>query len=75
MDTSKIIEEAFMAMANAYAPYSDFKVGACIKTKDGKYFYGANIENASFGLTNCAERSACFSAYSGGYRKEDIEQA
>lgn len=73
MDILTIIEKAFEARENAYAPYSEFKVGACIQTKDGKYFYGANIENASYGLTNCAERSACFSAYSAGYGKEDIE--
>lgn len=70
---TKIIEKAFEAREMAYAPYSNFKVGACIKTKDGKYFGGANIENASYGLTNCAERSACFAAYSAGYRKDDIE--
>lgn len=73
MDFTKTIEKAFEVAENAYAPYSNFKVGACIKTKDGKYFVGANIENASYGLTNCAERSACFAAYSTGYRKEDIE--
>ena len=44
-----------------------------MKTKDGKLIPGVNIENASFGLTNCAERSAVFAAYSLGYRKEDIE--
>lgn len=73
MDISRIVEMAFVARKNAYVPYSGFKVGACIKTKDGKYFCGANIENASYGLTNCAERSACFAVYSAGYRKEDIE--
>lgn len=73
MDISRIIEMAFVARKNAYAPYSNFKVGACVMTKDGKFFGGANIENASYGLTNCAERSACFAAYSAGYRKEDIE--
>lgn len=73
MKYQSLIEEAFKAMENAYAPYSDFKVGACIKTKDGNYFHGANIENVSYGLTNCAERTACFSAYSNGYRKDDFE--
>lgn len=73
MDISRIVEMAFVARKNAYAPYSNFKVGACVMTKDGKFFGGANIENASYGLTNCAERSACFAAYSAGYRKEDIE--
>ena len=60
-------------MDNAYAPYSNFHVGACVKTKDGKYHKGANIENASYGLTNCAERSALFHVYSLGYRQDDIE--
>lgn len=68
-----IIEKAKGAMRNAYTPYSKFNVGACVKTKDGKYFIGANIENASYGLTNCAERTALFQVYTQGYRKEDIE--
>lgn len=57
---------------NAYAQYSKFKVGALLILKDGKYIGGSNIENASYGLTNCAERSALFAAYSEGYRKDDI---
>ena len=69
----KILDVAFDAMKHAYAPYSRYHVGACVKTKDGKLIPGVNIENASFGLTNCAERSAVFAAYSLGYRKEDIE--
>lgn len=69
----EVIERAFSAMEHAYAPYSNYHVGACIKTKDGNFIPGVNIENASFGLTNCAERSAVFAAYSLGYRKEDIE--
>ncbi|QNM15279.1 MULTISPECIES: cytidine deaminase [Fusobacterium] len=68
-----IIDMAFKAMGNAYAPYSNYHVGACVKTKDGKYHIGANIENASYGLTNCAERSALFNVFSQGYRKDDIE--
>lgn len=68
-----ILEMAYKAMDNAYAPYSNFHVGSCVKTKDGKYFIGANVENASYGLTNCAERNAIFQVYSNGYRKEDIE--
>lgn len=69
----KLLENAFTAMKNAYAPYSNYHVGACLITKDGKLFRGANIENASFGATNCGERSAIFACYSEGYRKEDIE--
>lgn len=68
-----ILDAAFQAMEHAYAPYSKYHVGACIKTKDGTLIPGVNIENASFGLTNCAERSAIFTAYSFGYHKEDIE--
>ncbi|MBQ8293272.1 MAG: cytidine deaminase [Bacilli bacterium] len=60
------------AYDNAYAKYSNFKVGAVVLLKNGEYFLGSNIENASYGLTNCAERSALFAAYSNGYRKEDI---
>ena len=60
-------------MENAYAPYSNYHVGACVLCKDGNTFYGANIENASYGGTNCGERSAIFAAYSRGYRKQDIE--
>ena len=45
------------------SPYSNFKVGACLKTKDGKYFIGTNIENASYGASMCAERNAIYSAY------------
>lgn len=66
------IDEALLARSRAYTPYSNFKVGAAILLKDGTYIHGANIENASFGLTNCAERSALYSLYSQGYKKEDI---
>ena len=73
MTHEDLVKEAFKAMNNAYAPYSNYHVGACVLCKDGKTFYGANIENASFGATNCGERSAVFAAYSNGYRKDDIE--
>ena len=73
MSNEELINEAFKAMKNAYAPYSKYHVGACVLCKDGKTFYGANIENASYGATNCGERSAVFAAYSCGFRKEDIE--
>lgn len=69
----KLIEKAFEAMENAYAPYSNYHVGSCILTKDGKLTLGANIENASYGATNCGERTALFACYSNGYRKDDIE--
>lgn len=73
MSNEELINEAFKGLENAYAPYSNYRVGACVLCKDGKTFLGANIENASYGGTNCGERSAIFAAYSNGYRKEDIE--
>ena len=73
MSHEELVKEAFKAMKNAYAPYSNYHVGSCVLCKDGKTFYGANIENASYGATNCGERSAIFAAYSYGYRKDDIE--
>ena len=73
MNRKELIDHAFSAMKNSYAPYSNYHVGASVACKGGRVFYGANIENASYGATNCAERSAMFSAYSNGIRKDDIE--
>ena len=73
MDYTDVIEKALQACEHAYAPYSRFCVGACLKMKDGSYICGANVENASYGLTSCAERNALFAAYSQGYRKQDIQ--
>ena len=73
MTDRELLNMAFEAAENAYAPYSKYHVGACVLCKDGRTFYGANIENASYGATNCGERSAVFAAYSYGYRKDDIE--
>ncbi len=56
----------------AYAPYSKYRVGALLITKDGKEFTGVNIENASYGATVCGERTAIFKAVSEGYRKGDF---
>jgi len=69
----KLYNEALKAYENSYSPYSNFKVGSSLLTKDGNIFIGTNVENISFGLTNCAERSSLFNAYSNGYRKDDIE--
>lgn len=63
------IDLATQAQKNAYVPYSKFSVGACLVAKDGTTFCGCNIENASFGLTNCAERTAIFKAVSVGKRE------
>lgn len=73
MNKKELLDKAFEAMNNAYAPYSHYLVGACVLTKDGEYTLGANIENASYGATNCGERTAVFAAYAKGYRKDDIE--
>ena len=72
-DKNKLLDMALVARSVSYAPYSKFKVGAVVYCRDGRTFKGANIENASYGATNCAERSAIFSAYSNGVRKDDIE--
>jgi len=63
----QLIAAAYDAMKNSYSPYSHFPVGAALCTEDGKIFTGCNIENASFGVTNCAERTAVFKAVSEGY--------
>ena len=62
------------AQANAYAPYSNFKVGAALLLSDGNVIKGCNVENASYGLTNCAERTAMFAALAQGYKKEDFKE-
>jgi cytidine deaminase len=59
---SKLLRSAKKVMKNAHAPYSKFRVGAAILLSDGKIFSGCNVENASYGMTNCAERTAIFSA-------------
>ncbi|WP_096201304.1 cytidine deaminase [Bacillus sp. FJAT-45350] len=66
MDKQQLMHEAKKAMGKAYVPYSKFQVGAALLTKDGKTYHGCNVENASYGLTNCAERTALFKAISEG---------
>ncbi len=61
-------------LENSYSPYSKFRVAAILVTKDGKEFNGVNVENASYGATICAERSAIVSAISDGYKKNDFEK-
>ena len=68
----KMLREAVLVKVNAYAPYSRFRVGACIALKDGTLITGVNIENASYPCGICAERSALSAVYSRGYKKKDI---
>lgn len=68
MNYQALVEEAVKAREKAYAPYSNFRVGAALETFDGKIYTGCNIENASFGLAICAERVAIFKAISDGCR-------
>ncbi len=71
MEYEKLIKSALEAQKYAYVPYSNFHVGAAVKLKNGKIYTGCNIECASYGGTNCAERTAIFKAISEGER--DIE--
>ena len=68
MTPEKLCEVAKEAMGHAYAPYSGFKVGAALLCKDGTVYQGCNIENAAYGPTNCAERTAFFKAIYDGHR-------
>ncbi len=71
MTNQELINLALETRENSYSPYSGFRVGAALLCRDGRAFCGANIENASYSLTNCAERSALFAAVSAGYREFD----
>ena len=67
----ELIEKAIEGRKNAYVPYSNFMVGAAVLLKDGTIITGCNVENASYGLSMCAERNTLFKMVSMGYRKED----
>ncbi|MGC3992396.1 MAG: cytidine deaminase [Chthoniobacteraceae bacterium] len=69
MTDSELISQAKAVRPQAYAPYSQFSVGAALLCMDGTVFTGCNVENLSFGLTNCAERTAIFTAIAAGQRK------
>lgn len=69
MNDRELIKTAFAAMQKAYAPYSGYKVGAALLTENDNVYSGCNIENAAYGPTNCAERTAFFKAASEGERK------
>lgn len=64
-----LMKKAVAAMRRAYAPYSRFKVGAALLTREGRVFQGCNVENSSFGLTLCAERAALVAAVAAGQRR------
>jgi len=65
----ELIDAALEARENAYVPYSGFKVGSAVLMEDDSIYSGCNIENASYGATNCAERTAIFNAVSHGHKK------
>ena len=72
INKKELVENAVNGMNRAYTPYSNFKVGASLLLKNGSYVIGCNVENASYGLTNCAERTALFKLVSEGYSKDDV---
>ncbi len=69
MNIEQLLAQSKIARENAYVPYSKFPVGAALLAEDGTVFHGCNVENASYGLTNCAERTAIFKAVSQGVKK------
>ena len=68
---ARLLGLAIEARKNSYSPYSNFPIGAALLCKNGEIYTGTNVENASYGLTNCAERTAIFKAVSEGVREFD----
>lgn len=68
-EVKSLFQKALKASENAYAPYSNFHVGAAVIGDNGKTYIGCNVENGSYGLTNCAERTAIFTAIADGCKK------
>lgn len=75
MKTRALLEAAAAAAKKAYAPYSEYKVGAALLCADGEIFTGCNIENASFSMTICAERCALNTAIASGHRRDFVAMA
>ncbi|MGA5690825.1 cytidine deaminase [Cytobacillus pseudoceanisediminis] len=73
MNKEQLMESALSMRERAYAPYSNFPVGAALLLKDGTVINGVNVENVSLGATNCAERTAIFTAVANGYKKGDFQ--
>ena len=72
---TKYIQQAIDTLKNSHSPYSKFKVAACLLGKSGKTYTGCNVENAAYGLCNCAERTALFTMIAEGYTKDDAFQS
>ncbi|MBP5601209.1 MAG: cytidine deaminase [Treponema sp.] len=69
MELKSLVDQAIKMTERSYAPYSHFHVGAALLSKDGRVFTGCNVENAAYGPSNCAERTAVFKAVSEGFRE------
>ena len=72
MKKEELVKKAVEARELSYSPYSNFKVGAAVLTKDGKVFVGSNVENSSYPLCMCAERNALYNAMMNGYKKHEF---